>query len=428
MTEKRVRIGSGIKIGRKRAPQTAESNERLKTRGSDADEDINGQSGSELIDNDRLDMADIAPIFKDGEKKYQNTELAPMGDPGMTSSPGWHLKHVASPDADLENRKKSQMESPKGSSSRTEIKNTGDAEGSNFEIISGIEKSSGNYLLTLGYPESGKTVLQSFLYYYLATHGDFSDRLEPQREGSQSGHLTESLLNTWLTDWSNQRFPKATPEFEGAIREVRLQLTPKINTSRAFNFSFVEVSGEFIKRVIPTEVQPGSLVNTMHSFLVAPESKKIIVFVFDHKEESNNDELFASLIRYLERSVAGRLDQKYSLLIVVPNPDLVLQRVLSDKGRPNSISSNNELQPEALLYYLRSRAPQLVATYRSWKKSKRGIFKFYIGPVHQNELEQVLERPDFQDCKRIIDFCYRQFHGSQLREGYLQRLVRLLRS
>jgi hypothetical protein len=428
MTEKRVRMGSGIKIGRRRAAQTAESNERLKIPGSNADTNINGPTVSEFIDNDRLDIADIAPIFQDEKDKDQNAEGSPKDEPGLSPSAGWQLKRVASPDEDFLNRKKSPIDPPIGKTSKDDIANKSDIEGSNFELISGIEKSSGNYLLTLGYPGSGKTVLQSFLYYYLATHGDFSDRLELQREGSQSGHLTESLLNTWLTDWNNRRFPKATPEFEGAIREVRLQLTPKINTSRAFNFSFVEVSGEFIQRVIPTEVQPGSLVNTMHSFLIAPESKKIIVYVFDHKEKSNNDELFSSLLRYLERSVAGRLDQKYSLMIVVPNPDLVFQRVLSDKGRPHSFSSSNELQPEALLYYLRSRAPKLVATYRSWKKSKRGIFKFYIGPVYQNDLEQVLEKPDFQDCKRVIDFCYKQFHGSQLREGYLQRLVRWLRS
>ena len=299
---------------------------------------------------------------------------------------------------------------------------------SDVQSIEGIDKATGNYLLTLGYPGSGKTVLQSFIYYYIATHGAYSGSLEKQRKGAQSCHLTQTLLNKWVRDWSDRKLPESTRESVDAIREIRLRLTPQINTSKSFNFSFVEVSGELIKSVVPTEVQAGSIVETMHSFLTAPKSNKMIVYVFDHNEDSNNDELFSSLIQYLENSMPGKLDRSFSLMVVVPNPNLVLQRMSSDERFGRKYSNINELTPEALRHYLRVKAPQLVTTLRYWKKSKRGIYKFHIGEVSENTTgDQILESFDFKDSGRIIDFCYQQFHGKKLKEGWFTRLAKVIR-
>lgn len=299
---------------------------------------------------------------------------------------------------------------------------------SDVPSIEGIDKATGNYLLTLGYPGSGKTVLQSFIYYYIATHGAYSGSLEKQRKGAQPSHLTQTLLNKWVKDWSDRKLPESTRESVDAIREIRLRLTPQINTSKSFNFSFVEVSGELIKSVVPTEVQAGSIVETMHSFLTAPKSNKMIVYVFDHNEDSNNDELFSSLIQYLENAMPGKLDRSYSLMVVVPNPNLVLQRMSSDERFGRKYSNINELTPEALRHYLRVKAPQLVTTLRYWKKSKRGIYKFHIGEVSENTTgDQILESFDFKDSGRIIDFCYQQFHGKKLKEGWFTRLAKVIR-
>lgn len=299
---------------------------------------------------------------------------------------------------------------------------------SDVPSIEGIEKATGNYLLTLGYPGSGKTVLQSFIYYYIATNGAYSGSLEKYRKGAQPSHLTQTLLNKWVRDWSDRKLPESTRESVDAIREIRLRLTPQINTSKSFNFSFVEVSGELIKSVVPTEVQAGSIVETMHSFLTAPKSNKIIVYVFDHNEDSNNDELFSSLIHYLENAMPGKLDRSYSLMIVVPNPNLILQRMSSDERFGRKYSNINELTPEALRHYLRVKAPQLVTTFRYWKKSKRGIYKFHIGEVSENTTGvQNLESFDFKDSGRIIDFCYQQFQGKKLREGWFTRLAKVVR-
>ena len=299
---------------------------------------------------------------------------------------------------------------------------------SDVPSIEGINRATGNYLLTLGYPGSGKTVLQSFIYYYIATHGAYSGSLEKQRKGAQPSHLTQTLLNKWVKDWSDRKLPESTRESVDAIREIRLRLTPQINTSKSFNFSFVEVSGELIKSVVPTEVQAGSIVETMHSFLTAPKSKKMIVYVFDHNEDSNNDELFSSLIQYLENAMPGKLDRSYSLMVVVPNPNLVLQRMSSDERFGRNYSNINELTPEALRHYLRVKAPQLVTTFRYWKKSKRGIYKFHIGEVSENTTgDKILESFDFKDSGRIIDFCYQQFHGTKLKEGWFTRLAKVIR-
>ena len=282
-------------------------------------------------------------------------------------------------------------------------------------------------MLTLGYPGSGKTVLQSFIYYYIATDGTFLENLEEQSADAQPSYLTQSLLNKWVKDWTEGRFPESTRESVEAIREIRLKVTPKINRSKRFNFSFVEVSGELIKSVIPTEIQAGSIVQTMHKFLTSTKSKKIIVYVFDINEDSNNDELFTSLIRYLEGSTSGNLDKFYSLLIIVPNPDAVFSQILKNKRLQTKKFNTNQLTPEAMLHYVRLRAPQLVTTFRYWRKSKRGILKFHIGSVTENSLgEPELIDVDFTDSQRIINFCYNQFHGSKLKAGWYTRFKEAL--
>jgi hypothetical protein len=428
MPEKRIRIGSGIRLGRK--PKQTENiiHEQL------------GRVGRPVVSGDNNDTValgatpveatpdDLASIFKTDRQPSNGLNADTNSDnlvvpPPISTSEEKKAPLLNSKDLSFE---QSDLLQPKP----TDFTDNAHDPSLNFDVpaIEGIDNATGNYLLTLGYPGSGKTVLQSFIYYYIATHGAFFGSLERHRKGAQPSNLTQSLLNKWVKDWSDRKFPQSNRESVDAIREIRLRLTPKINTSKSFNFSFVEVSGELIKSVVPTEVQAGLLVDTMHNFLTAPKSKKIIVYVFDHNEGSNNDELFSSLIQYLEGTVAGKLDQSYSLMIVVPNPDLVLQRVSSDERMSRTYSNINELTPEAMLHYLRLKAPQLVTTFRHWKKSKRGVFKFHIGKVTENaDGERILESYDFKDSGRITEFCYQQFHGIKLTESWFQRLIKALR-
>ena len=429
MSEKQVRIGSGIRLGRKQKLQDSEANQRIAGRDlSGGSDQING-NGAVKEKPAEPQIERMANIFKKNigissgtnfERNAEGSDVPPQfPEPQGQQTPSEIFKKPTIERLDPVKPKQGDLL-------------TTDADRAlDFEVpaIEGINKATGNYVLTLGYPGSGKTVLQSFIYYYIATHGAFSSRLERHRTGAQPNHLTQSLLNTWVKDWSARKFPQSTRESVDAIREIRLQLTPRINTTKSFNFSFVEISGELIKSVIPTEVQPGSIVETMHNFLIAAKSKKMIVYVFDHNENSNNDELFSSLIQYLESAVPGRLDKFYSLMVVVPNPDLVFQRISSDERLSRTYSNINELTPEAMLHYLRLKAPQLVTTFRYWKKSKRGIFKFHIGTVSENAAgEQILESYDFKDSNRIIDFCYQQFQRSKLTPRWFDRLKKAFRA
>lgn len=427
MEEKRVRMGSGIRP-RKSKLREIQTNERIVHRGEDDSSEKNNKVVSVEADSDDNKTDGLASIFQRVGRPAIGTYSQPNSDvPAVPSSiPKLQEDRVAP----------TIFKGPKIDRSDSIISTSGDFAlvsdekglDAGVPLIEGIDQATGNYLLTLGYPGSGKTVLQSFIYYYIATHGAFSGSLEKHRKGAQPSHFTQSLLNKWVKDWSDGKLPESTRESVEAIREIRLRLTPKINTSKSFNFSFVEVSGELIKSVVPSEVQAGSIVETMHSFLTAPKSSKMIVYVFDHNEHSNNDELFSSLIQYLENAMPGRLDRYYSLMIVVPNPNLVLERMSSNARFGGKYSSENELTPEALRHYLRVKAPQLVTTFRYWKKSKRGIFKFHIGEVSQNASgDQILEGFDFKDSGRIIDFCYQQFHGEKLKEGWFSRLAKVFR-
>ena len=423
MVDKRVRMGSGI---RPRKTKLQESQTRTGIAPGRPDDVI---TDPDVIDAtpDNTKANGLASIFQ----KMGGSSIGPNSDPnsdGVAIPPPIPKSEEKPVPPPISKGPKIERPDPLISTSDDFGSSSDDTALSDVPSIEGIEKATGNYLLTLGYPGSGKTVLQSFIYYYIATHGAYSGSLEKQRKGAQPSHLTQTLLNKWVRDWSDRKLPESTRESVDAIREIRLRLTPQINTSKSFNFSFVEVSGELIKSVVPTEVQAGSIVETMHSFLTAPKSNKMIVYVFDHNEGSNNDELFSSLIQYLENAIPGKLDRSYSLMIVVPNPNLVLQRMSSDERFGRKYSNINELTPEALRHYLRVKAPQLVTTFRYWKKSKRGIYKFHIGEVSENSTgDQILESFDFKDSGRIIDFCYQQFHGTKLREGWFTRLAKVIR-
>jgi len=423
MVDKRVRMGSGI---RPRKTKLQESQTRTGIAPGRPDDVI---TDPDVIDAtpDNTKANGLASIFQ----KMGGSSIGPNSDPnsdGVAIPPPIPKSEEKPVPPPISKGPKIERPDPLISTSDDFGSSSDDTALSDVPSIEGIEKATGNYLLTLGYPGSGKTVLQSFIYYYIATHGAYSGSLEKHRKGAQPSHLTQTLLNKWVRDWSDRKLPESTRESVDAIREIRLRLTPQINTSKSFNFSFVEVSGELIKSVVPTEVQAGSIVETMHSFLTAPKSNKMIVYVFDHNEGSNNDELFSSLIQYLENAIPGKLDRSYSLMIVVPNPNLVLQRMSSDERFGRKYSNINELTPEALRHYLRVKAPQLVTTFRYWKKSKRGIYKFHIGEVSENSTgDQILESFDFKDSGRIIDFCYQQFHGTKLREGWFTRLAKVIR-
>jgi hypothetical protein len=420
MADKRVRMGSGIRPRKSKAPES-QTDERLAPRRPDH----------------VIEAPDVAPDDTKSNRLASIFQKAAGSSIGSNSDPNSDGLAIPPPIPKSEKKlvpppiskgPKIERSDPLISMSDDFGSSGDDTALSEVPSIEGIDKTTGNYLLTLGYPGSGKTVLQSFIYYYIATDGAYSGSLEKHRKGAQPSHLTQTLLNKWVKDWSDRKLPESTRESVDAIREIRLRLTPKINTSKSFNFSFVEVSGELIKSVVPTEVQAGSIVETMHSFLTAPKSKKMIVYVFDHNEDSNNDELFSSLIQYLENAMRGKLDKSYSLMIIVPNPNLVLQRISSDERYGRKYSNINELTPAALRHYLRVKAPQLVTTFRYWKKSKKGIYKFHIGEASENATgDQILESFDFKDSGRIVDFCYQQFHGTKLKEGWFTRLTKVIR-
>ena len=292
MADKRVRMGSGIRPRKSKAPES-QTDERLAPRRPDH----------------VIEAPDVAPDDTKSNRLASIFQKAAGSSIGSNSNPNSDGLAIPPPIPKSEKKlvpppiskgPKIERSDPLISMSDDFGSSGDDTALSEVPSIEGIDKTTGNYLLTLGYPGSGKTVLQSFIYYYIATDGAYSGSLEKHRKGAQPSHLTQTLLNKWVKDWSDRKLPESTRESVDAIREIRLRLTPKINTSKSFNFSFVEVSGELIKSVVPTEVQAGSIVETMHSFLTAPKSNKMIVYVFDHNEDSNNDELFSSLIQYMD--------------------------------------------------------------------------------------------------------------------------------
>ena len=199
-------------------------------------------------------------------------------------------------------------------------------------------------------------------------------------------------------------------------------VTPRLNPKRKFNFSFLEISGELIESIVPSEIQAGKIPDMLSRFLLASKAKKIIVYIFDHNK--SNDLLFKSILDYIREIVGNDLDKYYSLIIVVPNPELVLRKVTSDEQYQGKYHNEKSLTPDALLDYLRKESPALVNEWRNWKKSKRAIYKFHIGQIDKNKKgDEVLLKPDYSDSSELVNYFYGRFHGKKIKKSWFKRLI-----
>ena len=205
MVDKRVRMGSGI---RPRKTKLQESQTRTGIAPGRPDDVI---TDPDVIDAtpDNTKANGLASIFQ----KMGGSSIGPNSDPnsdGVAIPPPIPKSEEKPVPPPISKGPKIERPDPLISASDDFGSSGDDTDLSDVPSIEGIDKATGNYLLTLGYPGSGKTVLQSFIYYYIATHGAYSGSLEKQRKGAQPSHLTQTLLNKWVRDWSDRKLPEST--------------------------------------------------------------------------------------------------------------------------------------------------------------------------------------------------------------------------
>lgn len=288
-----------------------------------------------------------------------------------------------------------------------------------------ISQRRGNYLISVGLPSSGKTVLQSFMTYYMTISGSYSASLDNKEADGRINYEAQRLRTLWLEEWRKGQFPKGTPLRESEIRELRLEVENLENKKQSFNFSFLEISGENFKDVVPTEISDPNLFSRINGFLSNRKIKLNIAFVLKTDEtpgEPTNDALFTNFLSFVENQLSIDVTNKIGLVLVIPNPKFVFGE--SDWQRMRSASSvDRKFYDRCVKSYIYENFPATYTIYNRWNKNKRKITIFHIG----DEVNGQLTNMDYADVKAFIKLNYNLFTGKTLekRRSLVKKLLGL---
>lgn len=270
-----------------------------------------------------------------------------------------------------------------------------------------ISDRRGNYLLSVGLPSSGKTVLQSFTTYSMSVSGRLNVTLDNKEIDGKLNYEAQRLQTLWLEEWKKGNFPAGTPLAESEIRELRLDIENLENKKQKFNFSFLEISGESFKDVVPTEVSDPKLFARINNFITNKKIKLNIAFVLKTDEtpgEPTNDALFTNFVTFLKNNLPANFDKKIGLILVIPNPKAVFGEENYKRMRSPK-SSDRKFYAKLVKRYIYENFPATYVAYDRWNPKKRNITVFHIGDEEQGRLKNA----DHADAQSFIKLNFRLF-------------------
>ena len=288
-----------------------------------------------------------------------------------------------------------------------------------------IDDRTGNYLISVGLPGSGKTVLQSFTTHALSVSGKLSAKADTAEKNGDINYRAQQLRTVWLALWKEGRLPKGTALGEDEIQEIRLNITNLENKSQRFNFSFLEISGESFKYVVPTEASAPTLFQRINSFLTNNKVRLNLAFVIktDEQEgEPSNDVLFTNFIEFVETQLKLDLTRKVGLILVLPNPKKVFGeddwRIMRKKTPEASQFYNKRVKD-----YVYENFPATYTIFDRWNVNKRAITVFHVG----DEVEGSIQNVDFKDAHSFVDLNYQFFTNKKLqpKNSFWKRIFRI---
>jgi len=281
-----------------------------------------------------------------------------------------------------------------------------------------IEDRRGNYVLTIGFPSAGKTVLQSWLTRYVMEEGPFRtelDHIETSR--GKTSYDPNRIVSEWRKQWVDGRFPKPTPVGEEEVREINLRVNPLYGVKTPLEFGFLELSGEMMRSVIPGVSENPTLSRVLLRFLSNPNLNLVILLLVDPRSDDNGD-LFFNFLDFLRRNLPYDIRDQASLAIVVSKPDIAMERLRSSTG---NYAAHDELRGEVIEDFVEEFASQLYREFYDWPEKRRVISRFYIGEVLSDEKGAFIADPSFESAENLFGWLYEQFTGRRLGPGPLGR-------
>ena len=282
-----------------------------------------------------------------------------------------------------------------------------------------ISARQGNYVLSIGLPGSGKTTFQSFLTYFLKVGSKFAvSHDNKEKDSDRVNYTSQAITDKWINDWKTGNFPDSTPVGENSIREIRFSVTPLINKKQEFNLSFLELSGEQFASVVPTLQSAPFLGEVVTKFLSNKKLKLAIVLVLDPQQ--NNDPLFDNFFAYIQNTLNVGLNKTTSLLVVVPNPKLVLKMLRED----DKYKDLNELTGSSLRYFVEQNCPITYRKWLDWPKSSRGLISFSVGDISADG--KIIKR-NFRDSEILLNWLHEKLVGRKITAPFFKRLINFVK-
>ena len=282
-----------------------------------------------------------------------------------------------------------------------------------------ISKRRGNYLLSVGLPRSGKTVLQSYMTYYMDVAGTLNAELDIRETDGTINHEAQKIKTVWLESWKRGELPDSTPVGEDEIRELRLDVTNKENNRQNFNLSFLEISGENFLNVVPNEQNIPRLFERLKLFLTNKRINLTIAFVLkpnDSLDPTSCDALFTNFITFIRNELNINISKRAGLVLVLPNTKEIFGKDDWQRSR-----KDQKFYGKLIKDYIYQNFPATYKIYDDWRDDKSKLMSFYIGDV---EGDRLLNQ-DFDDVKGLIRLNYQLFTGKKLQPKYslIKRLL-----
>jgi len=288
-----------------------------------------------------------------------------------------------------------------------------------------ISKKSGNYIFTFGFPGSGKTTFHSFLIRYLMEEGPFNTTFINQNSEGHVDYDINRMVSSWQSEWREGRFPRATPVGEEQIRELSFKVVPLRGVRTPLEFTILEVSGEMLQTVMPTENNDPMLSRILRE-LLSNQNINLMLILLINPDVHDNDTLFLNFMNYMDTNLGFDIREKAILGVVISKPVEALKTLKELRSGYDGVA---ELRGEYCEDYVETFAR---STYRSWhawpNPKKKMISRLFIGDVVFDGSEPRLFRPHYGSVERIFDWVYFQFTERKLGPTLFQRIFSWIRS
>lgn len=271
----------------------------------------------------------------------------------------------------------------------------------------------GNYLLTVGKGQSGKSTFQRQLAMSLLTSTDlYSAELLTGGDWTARGMVTE-----WMAQYKHSRtFPAPTKVDE--ITEFHFRVTPHGRRKWPLDFCFLEISGETFVEFQLFGADGPAIVPSLSFLLGSPKVRPVFALMLDGEDPEGrrssrrvgdkqihllDDGIFANFLAYAGQ-LRGRFQEVLSVAILVSKPEAAIGDHLARQ------TAASEERQNALYNFARSALPQTFGVLSDpARRMECVVFGVSIGEVVANGGERYVAHATFDDTQDIFAWLYGQF-------------------